>query len=685
MRFLDSVSLLALSLAAFVPASFAQYDDGTNLPAKTDAKHDQTGFNDCATRYGPYNQTALCQNVYLRSATEFCLWAPANPNSEIGNEEANVVSWCTMSGFGTRLIPDGTLKGVHFLRTPSFAQVTGHGRFTKMNVRKGDEGGELDPHGATGAGNPVGGLVYTDIFSGGTGKFQRIYEWNQFISATEYSIRACVGPHAKQYCPHIYDLQGSSWNEPANYDDGTFEDCVGTEGHYPGVYTLKNGHTSTWYQEVKPTPPAQPAGSSSMCTQYVTVSNGQGLKRRDQERELIPGQPECRLLSHVLNRPEKVNAFTIGISRLYDTMDKWWGQGAQGERLEIDGMERPAEFFDMEQKAHRLIYELVIKKLLAGTQLVDGAQIWARLQTNAESGEVEAIIDGDMLRDRLVPRLPSLKPGEYSSIPRLEVGRLTYMGMYQTGIWQVDIDWPSNQPRDRPNPKHAVFKSFDFKWAVLVVQDLAEALSHCHRVGVYHCDVAADNVLLTDEPPDGRGVLIDFERLSYYTCKHQSPPPEIQGHWDTSLVEGVLVYEEAPAGQRIDRRNSFLTELATMPEALERIEVFSFGWTAARILHVDLEHTWEEPNKEPRPTYRPSVPAEGNVPEDEDSESDDEDEDERDPAPADVQALVRRCCSYHPQDRPFFDEIVREMGSGSFSFARPAGAAPTDATSASTM
>ncbi|CAD6932242.1 unnamed protein product [Tilletia laevis] len=366
-------------------------------------------------------------------------------------------------------------------------------------------------------------------------------------------------------------------------------------------------------------------------------------------------------------------------------MDKWWGQGAQGERLEIDGMERPAEFFDMEQKAHRLIYELVIKKLLAGTQLVDGAQIWARLQTNAESGEVEAIIDGDMLRDRLVPRLPSLKPGEYSSIPRLEVGRLTYMGMYQTGIWQVDIDWPSNQPRDRPNPKHAVFKSFDFKWAVLVVQDLAEALSHCHRVGVYHCDVAADNVLLTDEPPDGRGVLIDFERLSYYTCKHQSPPPEIQGHWDTSLVEGVLVYEEAPAGQRIDRRNSFLTELATMPEALERIEVFSFGWTAARILHVDLEHTWEEPNKEPRPTYRPSVPAEGNVPEDEDSESDDEDEDERDPAPADVQALVRRCCSYHPQDRPFFDEIVREMGSGSFSFARPAGAAPTDATSASTM
>lgn len=37
------------------------------------------------------------------------------------------------------------------------------GDFTKMNVAEGDMGGELDPHGATGNGNPVGGNVTSNI------------------------------------------------------------------------------------------------------------------------------------------------------------------------------------------------------------------------------------------------------------------------------------------------------------------------------------------------------------------------------------------------------------------------------------------------------------------------------------------------------------------------------------------
>jgi hypothetical protein len=116
------------------------------------------------------------------------------------------VAWCTKSGYGTRLIPDGTLTGVHFLKTGDFVQVTGTGDLTKLNIRQGDEGGELDPHGcvlssaprcadtpqltstlsslfaarsATGAGNPVGGLVFTRAIT--KGKFQRIYEWNNFM------------------------------------------------------------------------------------------------------------------------------------------------------------------------------------------------------------------------------------------------------------------------------------------------------------------------------------------------------------------------------------------------------------------------------------------------------------------------------------------------------------------------
>lgn len=47
-------------------------------------------------------------------------------------------------------MPNGTLKGVHFVKTPEYVQVTGVGNFTKINVPKGDEGGELDNRGADG-------------------------------------------------------------------------------------------------------------------------------------------------------------------------------------------------------------------------------------------------------------------------------------------------------------------------------------------------------------------------------------------------------------------------------------------------------------------------------------------------------------------------------------------------------
>jgi len=43
------------------------------------------------------------------------------------------------------------LKGVHFVKTPDYVQVTGVGDFTVINVPKGDAGGELDNRGADGA------------------------------------------------------------------------------------------------------------------------------------------------------------------------------------------------------------------------------------------------------------------------------------------------------------------------------------------------------------------------------------------------------------------------------------------------------------------------------------------------------------------------------------------------------
>ncbi len=46
-------------------------------------------------------------------------------NSAIGNTERIEVAWCTNSGYGTRVIPQGAITGAHFVRTPHYVQVRG--------------------------------------------------------------------------------------------------------------------------------------------------------------------------------------------------------------------------------------------------------------------------------------------------------------------------------------------------------------------------------------------------------------------------------------------------------------------------------------------------------------------------------------------------------------------------------
>jgi hypothetical protein len=227
------------------------------------SENGQTGTNNCGTGS---SQTSMCQTAYINDADDFCLWAPPKVGS-IGDTEREEVSWCTKPGRGTRVIPAGALKGVHFVRTPSYVQVTGVGNFTKINVKSGDEGGELDPHGADGNGNPVGGLVYGTTFSG-NGELQQYHEWTSFMSDSEFCFRACTGgPQARELCQHIYDVMGCFWNMPANYDSGTFESCKADDDLPMGVYG-----TSTWHQGTKPTPSAHPVAPSSSCTAFPSPS-----------------------------------------------------------------------------------------------------------------------------------------------------------------------------------------------------------------------------------------------------------------------------------------------------------------------------------------------------------------------------------------------------------------------------
>lgn len=62
------------------------------------------------------------------------------------------------------------------------------GDLTTINIAQGDAGGELDPHGADGNGNPIGGLVFGNSF----GSALQYHEWTMFVSANQFCFRACV-------------------------------------------------------------------------------------------------------------------------------------------------------------------------------------------------------------------------------------------------------------------------------------------------------------------------------------------------------------------------------------------------------------------------------------------------------------------------------------------------------------
>lgn len=69
--------------------------------------------------------------------------------------------------------PRRNLPGRPLCQDPAVLAGHGLGDFTKINIANGDFGGELDPHGATGDGNPVGGNVTANA----TGQDVHYEEW----------------------------------------------------------------------------------------------------------------------------------------------------------------------------------------------------------------------------------------------------------------------------------------------------------------------------------------------------------------------------------------------------------------------------------------------------------------------------------------------------------------------------
>lgn len=139
------ISSTATSVAAL-------HDTPDNLPDQV-APGKQSGSNQCRRKWGATHSDANCQNLYVNGADDFCLFSsPYVANVE--DVEPDVVSYCLRKGYGTRLIPHGTIHGLQFIKTPSYGQLTLVGDFTKINVKPKDEGSELDNAGPDGESTP---------------------------------------------------------------------------------------------------------------------------------------------------------------------------------------------------------------------------------------------------------------------------------------------------------------------------------------------------------------------------------------------------------------------------------------------------------------------------------------------------------------------------------------------------
>jgi len=231
----------------------------------------QSGYNICnSTTEGPNSQ---CQTMEVNSLADFCIWGSPVPDGLIGNVEAAVVAYCTQPGHGTRIMPAGTITGAQFMKTSAYIQVTGHFNQSGINLDPTDTGGELDPHGADLAGNPLGGLIYSNNLPSSTSNttLMQASNWNNFVGSGIFCIKLCDPTiTSPDYCQNVDDLIGCTYNMPASYVDGEFTSCEGDLQDVVGVYTT-NGQTTSWSQ-----PPVLPATlpwtpripASSNCVTY---------------------------------------------------------------------------------------------------------------------------------------------------------------------------------------------------------------------------------------------------------------------------------------------------------------------------------------------------------------------------------------------------------------------------------
>jgi hypothetical protein len=207
----------------------------------------QTGYNICNST--TENQQSQCQTAFINSISDFCVFAPPQPNSTISDTEGIEVTWCSQPGHGTRLIPNGTFTGIQVLNNANYMQIVAFVNQENININAQDFGGELDPHGQDLNGNPMGALMYSTHFSSSNSTIEQVQEWNMFVGGNITALKICnpAGSNPGGFCQNTLDRIGVAYNMPNNAQNGVFEVCDSDAMDIPGVYTL-NGQTLSYAQ-----------------------------------------------------------------------------------------------------------------------------------------------------------------------------------------------------------------------------------------------------------------------------------------------------------------------------------------------------------------------------------------------------------------------------------------------------
>lgn len=187
------------------------------------------------------------------------------------------------------------MKSASFIRTPLYIQLHATGDFTSLNFAPGDSGGELDPHGATNKGNPVGGNVTSNIVDGKTDVFYQ--EWMNYVSASEICFRVCIAgaqdATPENVCQHTLDEVGCSWIMPQAPSKNDFETCDADAAYPPGIYPESGGSTSTFQQYF--------TGVYTADGKTKGYTNGQSDEKTPTAAYSIPSSSNCVSRSSISN------------------------------------------------------------------------------------------------------------------------------------------------------------------------------------------------------------------------------------------------------------------------------------------------------------------------------------------------------------------------------------------------